>query len=540
GSNTDPVGPSREPTLSLFAGATGADGFNEAATLGAGGSSYCLDPPSGNALCGVLAGGSVVSDTWEDNDDPFPAVARAGGYADFKWSGIGGPWLPKNFFRANAVGSSTPNPFDSRTGSYALQASVYNGYILSANDNAPLFSDTGVAIDPMGVDDGGVFLAQVIDAATNGEGSGPDLNGNLVVDEGGLAARGLAELPYRPVPVFREDGAGIGQAQNPGDARGLFLPSLPLARALNAGSLSPIENDYNFTENQRAWNRGASQRDEKELKEAYLDIELFDNRLWLRLGKQHVVWGKTELITSTDQFNPSDAALSSLSSLEESRIAIWSARGVWSFYEVGPIDDVRLELAFSLDNYQQIDIGACGEAYSPNITCTLTNGTFAHGIFGIGLAGVEQPPSPWQSLKGWEIAARLEWRYDRFSFALTDFYGYTDTPGIEQFSTYTRNVDPVSGRPREIFSTLSTTRPRRDPYTGELVTNIEQIGTQGICMTGRESACLNPQFDLDGDGLIDGINPADGSGTLVVNPYEDSNGNGIFDPGEDLDGDGQF
>ena len=133
---------------------------------------------------------------------------------------------------------------------------------------------------------------------------------------------------------------------------------------------------------------------------------------------------------------------------------------------------------------------------------------------------------------------------------MTDFYGYTDTPGIEQFSTYTRNVDPVSGRPREIFSTLSTTRPRRDPYTGELVTNIEQIGTQGICMTGRESACLNPKFDLDGDGLFDGIDPADGTGLLAVNAYEDVDGdeildinedlnmNGTLDPGEDFDGDG--
>jgi len=531
GSNTDPFGPGREPTLSLFANAAGADGFTPAQD--------CVDVDSSDALCGVLAGGSVVSDVWEDNDNPFPAVARAGGYGDFRWAGIGGPWLPKNFFRANALGASSGNPFDSRAGSYAVQASVYNGYVLAANTNAPLFDAAGVPISEMGVPDGGDYRDRVIDAATNGEGL-EDLNANSLVDEGGLAATGFGELPYRPVPLFREDGAGmIGQAQNPGDARGLFVPSLPLARALNAGSFSPIENDYNFSQAQRAWNRGASQRDEKELKEAYLDIELFDNRLWLRLGKQHVVWGKTELITSTDQFNPSDAALSSLSSLEESRIAMWSARGVWSFYEVGPIDDVRLELAFMLDDYQQIDIGACGEAYSPNITCTLTNGAFAHGVFGLGLAGVEQPPSPWQSTKGWEIAARLEWRYERFSFALTDFYGYSDTPTIKQFSIYTRNVDPVSGRPREIFGSLPTTRPSVDPYTGAPVANIEQIGTQGICVTGLESACLNPKFDLDGDGLIDGIDTSDGSGLLAINAYEDSNGDGVLQT-EDFDRDGHL
>ena len=89
------------------------------------------------------------------------------------------------------------------------------------------------------------------------------------------------------------------------------------------------------------WNRGGSQQDEKEFKEGYLDMEFFDSRLWIRAGKQNIVWGKTELFRTTDQFNPVDLALASLPSLEESRIALWSVRGVWSFYDVGPLEDVR-------------------------------------------------------------------------------------------------------------------------------------------------------------------------------------------------------
>ena len=46
--------------------------------------------------------------------------------------------------------------------------------------------------------------------------------------------------------------------------------------------------------------------------EAYVDIEAFEGRLWLRIGKQTIVWGKTELFRTTDQFNPQDLALASL------------------------------------------------------------------------------------------------------------------------------------------------------------------------------------------------------------------------------------
>ena len=119
-----------------------------------------------------------------------------------------------------------------------------------------------------------------------------------------------------------------------------------LREGLEAGTFRHF--DFNISEQDRAFNRGSSQNDEGELKEVYLDIEMFDSRLWMRVGKQTIVWGKTELFRTTDQFNPQDFALANLPSLEESRIPLWAWRGVWSFYEVGPLSDVRAELAFLL------------------------------------------------------------------------------------------------------------------------------------------------------------------------------------------------
>ena len=134
----------------------------------------------------------------------------------------------------------------------------------------------------------------------------------------GLAGQG--ELPFRVAPQFAFDDASA-----PRDvARGLFYPSAAFAPLIEEDHFGIP--DENFSESELAWNHGASQQDTRELKEAYVDLELFESRLWARLGLQTTVWGKTELFRAQDQFNPQDLALSSLPSLEESRIALWGGR----------------------------------------------------------------------------------------------------------------------------------------------------------------------------------------------------------------------
>ncbi len=78
------------------------------------------------------------------------------------------------------------------------------------------------------------------------------------------------------------------------------------------------------------------------------------------------------------------------------------------------------------DEFEPTDIGRCGEPYAPLPVCGKTYGLMAHGFVGVALAGEVRPPNPWNSFSGIEVGGRLEWRYDRFSFAITDFYGYND------------------------------------------------------------------------------------------------------------------
>jgi len=277
-----------------------------------------------------------------------------------------------------------------------------------------------------------------------------------------IGSGGVDALPFRPAPVF---GSASGNA-NKSVAQGIYYPTAALANRIRHNELDAF--DQNFSVDELQWNLGASQqRGEYFLKEGYFDIEMFDSRLWLRLGKQAIVWGKTELFRNQDRFNPQDLGLSSLPSLEESRIALWAARAVWSFYEVGPLEDVRLEGAVNIDQFEPTDLGRCGEPFAALLVYDKTFGLFVHGPTGAGLAGEVRPDDPWKDLGDLEGGVRLEWRYDRFSFALTDFYGFQDLPFLQIDQKFERNVDPATGHPRE-------------------------QNFRGLCTTGAEAACLTP------------------------------------------------
>jgi hypothetical protein len=278
-----------------------------------------------------------------------------------------------------------------------------------------------------------------------GGGQPIDPNGLVTVQENLRIIGGVLENPFRPAP----DISNLVTDENQDNlvAQGIYYPSVGLRNELRQDTLNSIGSVFNIDQRDRSWNRGAAQRFNKELKEAYFDIEVMDSRLWMRLGLQNIVWGKTELFRTTDQFNPQDLALASLPSLEESRVALWSARFVYSLYSVGPLEDVRAEFAFNFDHVQPADLGACGEPFTPDVVCGVTTGFWAHDALGVGIAGVDNPPDPWQDISGLEVGGRIEWRWDRFSFAVTDFYGYDDFPYPDAIFFYERNVDPYTGRP---------------------------------------------------------------------------------------------
>ena len=180
-------------------------------------------------------------------------------------------------------------------------------------------------------------------------------------------------------------------------------------------------------------------------------LSFFDDRLWMRLGLQQIVWGKTELFRTTDQFNPQDLGLSTLPSLEESRIATNSARFIYSLYDVGPLQDVRLEFAVNFDKVEPADLGHLRRALRSR----------QRGLRHLGCGLHPRVPRASESparidlrtrgtiRTGSNSEAAIEWRWDRFSFALTDFYGYDDFPtfvGVHDFRASLRHRDGPPSR----------------------------------------------------------------------------------------------
>ena len=455
-----PVLPGRNPVplseagpFAVLASGSGVDGYQGA-------------PPDLTSVYGPAAANLLVM------DDPYEFVL--GQFRDWRLTAVQGkggsgsgkpvdpltPWLPKNFVLPNAALADQINALDSSRVTPAAKAAAYNnavGYAVGysaadvvAGDPSTYFESilAGHLSNPASCP-GGATLC-LYDAKAQGQAARN-------------AAKGGGALPFRPIPVLAPSKVR-GSDVRP---RGLFLPSRPLRQAYADGRIQngAFANSFNISQIDRAFNRGQSQSQTKELKEAYLDIEMLDSRLWLRVGKQNIVWGKTELFRVIDQFNPQDFSLASLPSLEESRIPLWALRGVYSLYDIGPLDDVRIEVGFNFDEYKGADLGACGEPYAPNPVCLIGFGALGHATFGIGVVGIERPPDPWESIKGWEGGVRIEFRWDRFSFAISDFYGFEDLPYIDTVALYTRNVDPVSGRMRQINAT-------------------------GNCLDGTEPACL--------------------------------------------------
>ena len=163
---------------------------------------------------------------------------------------------------------------------------------------------------------------------------------------------------------------------------------------------------------------------------------------------------------------------SSLPGLEESRIALWAVRAAWSFYQVGPLEDVRLELGVNLDQFEpgrprRLRRALHGRARLRGHLRLPRPRLRGRRHRGRAPAGRRLGAPGRASRRG----VRLEWRFDRFAFALTDFYGYADLPHVEKIFTFERNVDPRTGRPRRLNDRgacvrRATSPPASQPGTG--------------------------------------------------------------------------
>jgi len=177
------------------------------------------------------------------------------------------------------------------------------------------------------------------------------------------------------------------------------------------------------------------------LRELYLDVEKGDT--FVRFGKQQIVWGKTDAFRLQDIINPleiSDANI--FTPLEDRRIPQWAVDVVHSFGDVGPMEDMSLELVWVVDRFLPTQLGQCGEARAFVASCAARANAAAHGLFGLALA--ESRERNWQ-LRNTEPGFRLEGRLPdpAISWSFSGFWGFQDTPVTKLANAYSfTNANP--------------------------------------------------------------------------------------------------
>jgi hypothetical protein len=79
-----------------------------------------------------------------------------------------------------------------------------------------------------------------------------------------------------------------------------------------------------------------------DLWECYVDLSR--GPLFLRLGKQNLAWGETDVFRLLDQINPLDNTFGGIfEDLDDRRIPLWMLRGSYNLGVLGPIDSLTLE-----------------------------------------------------------------------------------------------------------------------------------------------------------------------------------------------------
>lgn len=191
------------------------------------------------------------------------------------------------------------------------------------------------------------------------------------------------------------------------------------------------------------------------IRELYVDFDYnFSNGdiLSTRLGKQQVIWGRTDLFRVLDVINPVDFSRNNIyAELEDVRIPMWILR---TDYRMGPtevfdglaFDDLNFQLVWNFDKFRPHDIGQCGQ---PNVILDAgcffrgmnslwenggTVSNFANGEiatdFGPGQIGIREAHMPSWSLANTQVGLKMEGVYGDLGFSLNALTYRSQLPSL--------------------------------------------------------------------------------------------------------------
>ncbi len=172
------------------------------------------------------------------------------------------------------------------------------------------------------------------------------------------------------------------------------------------------------------------------VRELYIEFE--HKETFVRLGKQQIVWGKTDAFRLQDRINPLDFGYHSIwADLEERRIPQLALDVIHSFGNVGMFQDVSLEFVWVFDRFLPVQVGQCGEPYAFTGACEARADAGGHQLFNVSFAGVTDDVQHWK-FSNTEPGVRLEFRIPKpsIAFSLSAFWTHQDIPVLKAQNHY--------------------------------------------------------------------------------------------------------
>ena len=189
--------------------------------------------------------------------------------------------------------------------------------------------------------------------------------------------------------------------------------------------------------------------------------------LFVKVGKQQVVWGRTDLFRVLDVINPVDYSRNNIyDELQDIRIPMWIAQAE---YRAGPtetFDDLNFAVVWNFDKFRPHNIGQCG---SPNVI--LDAGCFMRGMknlwdnggtvanfanlgipgfpglaatdFGPNQIGIRKAHLPGWSLKNTQLGVKLEGQKSGVGFSLNALTYRSQLPSLRGGIPARNPFDPV-------------------------------------------------------------------------------------------------
>ncbi len=198
-------------------------------------------------------------------------------------------------------------------------------------------------------------------------------------------------------------------------------------------------------------------------REFYFEGKMGDTQI--RVGRQQIVWGKTDAFRLQDIVNPIDFGYHNVyPSLEDRRIPTLSADLVQSFGNVGGLEDVSLELVWVFDKFTPVQVGQCGDFWAFTAACEARADVGAHGLLNISGAKVED--RKW-TFRNTEPGFRFEFRTPEpsIAFSLSGFWGIQDAPVARFDNPYsTHNPNPAMMLFLQSLGVPAAVIPAFDPY----------------------------------------------------------------------------